>query len=144
MYWLSKTPEQIKRSAVKNELDKLLKSNYVSVVVVVVCRVSHGFVRIDSFFFLLSRQNHTPTLSFEELTTIRKNLQTIDIEVDADFIRETWHPVYKRHFLNKSRAKVYDCRKAFYMYHQGLESEVGEITNRSINRIESNLFIYSV
>ncbi|EEB18045.1 conserved hypothetical protein [Pediculus humanus corporis] len=96
LYWLSKTPEQIKRSAVKNELDKLLKSNY----------------------------NHTPTLSFEELTTIRKNLQTIDIEVDADFIRETWHPVYKRHFLNKSRAKVYDCRKAFYMYHQGLESEV--------------------
>ncbi|KAK6622157.1 hypothetical protein RUM44_001964 [Polyplax serrata] len=96
MYWLSKTPEQLKRSAVKNELDKLLKTEY----------------------------DHQPSLNFDEVTAIRKNLQTMDVDVDSEFIRETWHPVYRRHFLKKALGKVYDCRKAFYMYHQGLESEV--------------------
>lgn len=59
MYWLSKTPEQIKRSAVKNELDKLLKSNYVSVVVVVVvCRVRMASFVLTLFFSVVTTESH--------------------------------------------------------------------------------------
>lgn len=33
--------------------------------------------------------------------------------------------MYRRHFLRRSLAKAYDCRKSFYAYHQGLEGELG-------------------
>lgn len=69
-------------------------------------------------------QKHPPTLSQDESTTIRKNLQRHNYDVDNDFIRTTWHPVYRRFFLQQSLAKAYDCKKAFYMYHNGHESEV--------------------
>lgn len=52
-------------------------------------------------------------------------MQTAGYDVDNDFIRDTWHPVYRRHFLRRSLAKAYDCRKAYYAYHQGLEGELG-------------------
>lgn len=69
-------------------------------------------------------QKHAPTLSQDELTTVRKNLQRNGVEVDSEFIRDTWHPVYRRFFLQQSLTRAYDCRKAFYMYLNGHESEV--------------------
>lgn len=72
----------------------------------------------------LSFQNHPPTLSYEELTATRRNVQTSGVDVDNEFIRSTWHHVYRRHFLRKSLARAYECRKGFWMYHQGLDNEV--------------------
>ncbi|XP_047351341.1 dynamin-like 120 kDa protein, mitochondrial isoform X2 [Vespa velutina] len=95
-YWQSQTEEQQKRTAVKNELDKILYTD----------------------------KKHPPTLSQDELTTVRKNLQRNSLEVDNEFIRETWHPVYRRFFLHQSLARAYDCRKGYYLYHTGHESEM--------------------
>jgi optic atrophy protein 1 len=69
-------------------------------------------------------QKHSPSLSYEEIMTVRKILQRSNIDVDNEYVRETWHPVYRRHFLKQSLARAYDCRKGYYLYHQGLESEV--------------------
>ncbi|XP_018574590.1 dynamin-like 120 kDa protein, mitochondrial isoform X2 [Anoplophora glabripennis] len=90
LYWKSQTETQAKRNSVKNELDKILYSS----------------------------QKHPPILSFDELTTIRNNLQRNNLEVDNEFIREVWDAVYRRHFLNQALGRAYDCRKAFYLYHQ--------------------------
>ncbi|PSN33967.1 Dynamin-like 120 kDa protein [Blattella germanica] len=95
MYWKYQTEDQAKRSHVKSELEKILYADY----------------------------KHPPSLSYDELTTVRKNLQRSSIEVDNEYVRETWHPVYRRHFLKQSLARAYDCRKGYYLYHQGLESE---------------------
>lgn len=94
LYWQNKTEEQQKRTEVKNELDKIL---YVD-------------------------KKHAPTLTQDELTAIRKNLQRNGLEVDNEFIRETWHPVYRRFFLQQSLARAYDCKKGYYLYHTGHES----------------------
>lgn len=69
-------------------------------------------------------QKHVPTLTHDELTAVRKNLQRNGLEVDNEFIRETWHPVYRRFFLQQSLARAYDCRKGYYLYHTGHENEV--------------------
>ena len=63
-------------------------------------------------------------MSYEELTATRRNVQTSGVDVDNEFIRQTWHHVYRRHFLRKSLARAYECRKGFWMYHQGMETEV--------------------
>ncbi|KAK7028025.1 Dynamin-like 120 kDa protein, mitochondrial [Halocaridina rubra] len=97
LYWCTPTDEQKKRAAVKGELEKILLTEYA----------------------------HRNMLTYDEVTAVRKNVQTIGVDVDNDFIRETWHPVYRRHFLRRALAKAYDCRKAFYAYHQGLEGELG-------------------
>lgn len=65
--WKSCTEDQQKRRHVKSELDRILHSD----------------------------NKHPPTLSYDELTTVRKNLQRNNIEVDTDYIRETWYPVYR-------------------------------------------------
>ncbi|KAK9501129.1 hypothetical protein O3M35_002231 [Rhynocoris fuscipes] len=96
LYWKYTTEEQAKRNAVKNELEKVIYSDY----------------------------NHTSTLSADELTTIKKNLQRIGFEVSNKFIRQTWEPVYRRHFLNNSIARAYDCRRGYYLYHQGHTAEL--------------------
>ncbi|XP_012523905.1 dynamin-like 120 kDa protein, mitochondrial isoform X8 [Monomorium pharaonis] len=95
MYWQNQTEEQQKRTAVKNELDKILYAD----------------------------KKHAPTLTHDELTAVRKNLQRNGLEVDNEFIRETWHPVYRRFFLQQSLARAYDCRKGYYLYHTGHENE---------------------
>ncbi|XP_063224654.1 dynamin-like 120 kDa protein, mitochondrial isoform X3 [Bacillus rossius redtenbacheri] len=94
--WSYRTPEQHKRCAVRAEIDKLLVYN----------------------------TKHTSSLSHDELTTMRKNLQRAEVDVDNEFIRETWHLLYRRHFLQQSLLRAYDCRKAYYMYHQGHETEI--------------------
>ncbi|XP_075165155.1 opa1 mitochondrial dynamin like GTPase isoform X7 [Haematobia irritans] len=96
-HWKSLTEDQNKRRHVKNELDKILKND----------------------------EKHMPTLSYDELTTIRKNLQRENIEVDTDYIRQTWFPVYRRHFLKQALQRARDCRKAYYLYsQQGAECDI--------------------
>ncbi|XP_070525267.1 dynamin-like GTPase OPA1, mitochondrial isoform X2 [Cardiocondyla obscurior] len=95
LYWQNQTEEQQKRTAVKNELDKILYAD----------------------------KKHIPTLTHDELTAVRKNLQRNGLEIDNEFIREIWHPVYRRFFLQQSLARAYDCRKGYYLYHTGHENE---------------------
>ncbi|XP_008217592.1 dynamin-like 120 kDa protein, mitochondrial isoform X1 [Nasonia vitripennis] len=96
LYWQSQTEEQQKRNSVKSELDKILYAD----------------------------KKHAPTLTQDELTTVRKNLQRSGLEVDNEFIRETWHPVYRRFFLQQSLSRAYDCRKGYYLYHTGHDAEM--------------------
>ncbi|XP_011190849.1 dynamin-like 120 kDa protein, mitochondrial isoform X4 [Zeugodacus cucurbitae] len=96
-HWKSLTEDQSKRRYVKTELDKVLKND----------------------------DKHLPTLSYDELTTVRKNLQRDGIEVDTDYIRQTWFPIYRRHFLKQALNRANDCRKAYYLYsQQGAECEI--------------------
>lgn len=99
LYWRYQSEDQSKRNYVKSELDKILYSN----------------------------EKHPPTLSYDELTTIRNNLQRNNIEVDNEFVREVWNAVYRRHFLKNALGKAYDCRKAFYLYHQQADVECSEV-----------------
>lgn len=97
LQWRYATDEQTKRKHVKGELDKILSSD----------------------------SRHSPTLSYDELTTVRKNLQRCNVEVETDYIRETWYPIYRLHFLKQALNRAYDCRKAYYLYtQQGAQCEV--------------------
>uniref|UniRef100_A0AAG5DRH7 Dynamin-like GTPase OPA1, mitochondrial n=1 Tax=Anopheles atroparvus TaxID=41427 RepID=A0AAG5DRH7_ANOAO len=97
LQWRSSTEEQNKRRQVKGELDKILDSD----------------------------TKHSPTLSYDELTTVRKNLQRGNVDVETDYIRETWYPIYRRHFLKQALNRAYDCRKAYYLYsQQGNDCEI--------------------
>lgn len=98
LYWMSPTEEQKHRAIVRSELERLLSTEFL--------------------------QKHGPSLTQEELTTVRKNLQARDVDVDYKFIRDTWEPLYRLHFLRRSLAKANDCRKGYYLYHQGLDSEL--------------------
>lgn len=88
--WTNATEDQQRRRNVKDELDKILRSD----------------------------ASHSPSLSYDELTTVRKNLQRSNVEVDTDYIRETWYLVYRRHFLKQAQNRAQDCRKGFYLYSQ--------------------------
>ncbi|KAH8308759.1 hypothetical protein KR059_001318, partial [Drosophila kikkawai] len=96
-HWQYLTQDQQKRRYVKGELDKILKTD----------------------------SKHLPTLSYDELTTVRKNLQRDNVDVDTDYIRQTWFPVYRKHFLQQALQRAKDCRKAYYLYtQQGAECEI--------------------
>ncbi|XP_026842335.1 dynamin-like 120 kDa protein, mitochondrial isoform X4 [Drosophila persimilis] len=96
-HWQYLTQDQQKRRSVKNELDKILKND----------------------------AKHLPTLSYDELTTVRKNVQRENVDVDTDYIRQTWFPVYRKHFLHQALQRAKECRKAYYLYtQQGAECEI--------------------
>ncbi len=74
---------------------------------------------------LKADEDHKAVLSFEELTTVKRNLQTnAGVEVDYELIRETWHPVYRRHFLQKALGRCTDCRRGYFMYSKGIENDL--------------------
>lgn len=59
-----------------------------------------------------------PLLAYDEVVAVRDNLRRRGIEVDNDYIRETWKPVYLRNFLQRAQVRARDCRKSFYLYSQ--------------------------
>ncbi|XP_063898538.1 dynamin-like 120 kDa protein, mitochondrial isoform X4 [Helicoverpa armigera] len=59
-----------------------------------------------------------PVLAYDEVVAVRDNLRRKGIEVDNDYIRETWKPVYLRNFLQRAQTRARDCRKSFYLYSQ--------------------------
>ncbi|KAF5287567.1 hypothetical protein FQA39_LY15896 [Lamprigera yunnana] len=99
LYWKSLTDEQTRRSAIRAELEKILHSN----------------------------EKHPPHLSYDELTTIRNNIQHNNIEVDSDFVREVWYVLYRTHFLKQAQQRINNCRKSYFLYHQGQETECSDI-----------------
>ncbi|CAJ0935182.1 unnamed protein product [Ranitomeya imitator] len=95
--WNSRSPEQSTRNETKNELEKMLKVN----------------------------EDHPAYLASDEVTTVRKNLETRGVEVDPVLIKDTWHQVYRRHFLKTALGHCNLCRRGFYYYQRHfIDSEV--------------------
>ncbi|XP_067452881.1 dynamin-like GTPase OPA1, mitochondrial isoform X5 [Thunnus thynnus] len=86
--WKNRTPEQHIRNETKNELERLLKLH----------------------------EDHTAYLANDEVTTVRKNLEGRAVEVDPVLIKDTWHQLYRRHFLQKALSHCNLCRRGFYYY----------------------------
>ncbi|KAJ0170638.1 hypothetical protein K1T71_014009 [Dendrolimus kikuchii] len=59
-----------------------------------------------------------PNLMYEEVVAVRDNLRRKGIEVDNEYIRETWKPIYLKNFLSGAQTRARDCRKSFYLYSQ--------------------------
>uniref|UniRef100_A0A671SQW9 Dynamin-like GTPase OPA1, mitochondrial n=2 Tax=Sinocyclocheilus anshuiensis TaxID=1608454 RepID=A0A671SQW9_9TELE len=55
-------------------------------------------------------------LANDEVTTVRKNLEARGVEVDPILIKDTWHQLYRRHFLQKALLHCNLCRRGFYYY----------------------------
>uniref|UniRef100_A0A9J8CEU1 Dynamin-like GTPase OPA1, mitochondrial n=1 Tax=Cyprinus carpio carpio TaxID=630221 RepID=A0A9J8CEU1_CYPCA len=55
-------------------------------------------------------------LANDEVTTVRKNLEGRGVEVDPILIKDTWHQLYRRHFLQKALLHCNLCRRGFYYY----------------------------
>ncbi|XP_045061252.1 dynamin-like 120 kDa protein, mitochondrial isoform X2 [Coregonus clupeaformis] len=88
MSWKNRSPEQHTRNETKNELERLLKLH----------------------------EDHTAYLANDEVTTVRKNLEGRGVEVDPALIKDTWHQLYRRHFLQKALQHCNLCRRGFYYY----------------------------
>lgn len=92
LHWTNSTEDQNKRKWVKSELDKIIQSDSVGDFwLSVFVGVEFHEKKYKNF------QKHPPALSYDELTTVRKNLQRSNIEVETDYIRETWYPIYRRY-----------------------------------------------
>uniref|UniRef100_A0A8C4R5S5 Dynamin-like GTPase OPA1, mitochondrial n=1 Tax=Eptatretus burgeri TaxID=7764 RepID=A0A8C4R5S5_EPTBU len=92
LYWKSRTKEQVVCCEMKNELEKLL---------------------------LLS-EDHPAFLAPDEVTTVRKNLEARSIEADGVTIKDTWHQLYRQHFLKKALVQSNFCKKGFYYYQKNI------------------------
>ncbi|XP_075412335.1 dynamin-like GTPase OPA1, mitochondrial isoform X4 [Tenrec ecaudatus] len=88
LYWKNRTQEQCVHNETKNELEKMLKCN----------------------------EEHPAYLASDEITTVRKNLESRGVEVDPSLIKDTWHQVYRRHFLKAALSHCNLCRRGFYYY----------------------------
>ncbi|KAK2090886.1 OPA1 mitochondrial dynamin like GTPase [Saguinus oedipus] len=92
LYWKNRTQEQSAvlcvHNETKNELEKMLKCN----------------------------EEHPAYLASDEITTVRKNLESRGVEVDPSLIKDTWHQVYRRHFLKTALNHCNLCRRGFYYY----------------------------
>ncbi|XP_055718159.1 dynamin-like 120 kDa protein, mitochondrial isoform X4 [Salvelinus fontinalis] len=88
MSWKTRSPEQHTRNETRNELERLLKLH----------------------------EDHTAYLANDEVTTVRKNLEGRGVEVDPALIKDTWHQLYRRHFLQKALQHCNLCRRGFYYY----------------------------
>ncbi|XP_057696421.1 dynamin-like 120 kDa protein, mitochondrial isoform X3 [Corythoichthys intestinalis] len=88
MSWKNRTPDQHIRNETKTELERLLKLH----------------------------DEHTAYLANDEVTTVRKNLEGRSVEVDPVLIKDTWHQLYRRHFLQKALSHCNLCKRGFYYY----------------------------
>lgn len=107
--WKSRSPEENKRVQVLNELRQLIS--------------------------LHEKPEHT--LSQDDVTTVRRNLQARKIQVDDAFIRSSYAPLFRQSILARTLSVCGYCRKSFYYYQQGFmhpsstEADEGESTNDS-------------
>ncbi|KAL0810263.1 hypothetical protein ABMA28_010425 [Loxostege sticticalis] len=62
--------------------------------------------------------SNRPALAYDEVIAVRDNLRRKGVEVDNDYIRETWKPVYLKNFLERAQTRARDCKKSFYLYSQ--------------------------
>lgn len=89
MYWQYKTPEQVKRGAAMKELEKLITAEVVctSFSITSSFRLEYiGELFLNDSVFVFSLQKRKPHLAYDELTTVRKNLETQNVDVDNEFV----------------------------------------------------------
>ncbi|XP_036410366.1 dynamin-like 120 kDa protein, mitochondrial [Megalops cyprinoides] len=91
--WKSRSQEQHIRNETKNELERLLKVH----------------------------EDHTAYLANDEVTTVRKNLEARGVQVDPILIKDTWHQLYRRHFLQRALSHCNLCRRGFHYYQRNFE-----------------------
>ncbi|OQR70200.1 dynamin 120 kDa protein-like [Tropilaelaps mercedesae] len=107
LYWRSRTPDQGIRVAIKNELEAMF------------------MVNLEAFF-----KEHGPGLTQDELTTVRKNLQSKGYKtVDYKQIKEVWDPVYRYHFLKRAVERIRDCPRLFYAYQKGTDDNTSHCSD---------------
>ncbi|KAG5447672.1 Dynamin-like 120 kDa protein, mitochondrial [Clonorchis sinensis] len=117
--WQNLSPEQRQRREVVHEISTLLAS----------------YTRPSSKI--------TP----DDLTTIRRNLQTRNIEVTDQMISETWEPLVQRVYLERALENCHDCRKSFYYYQQGFlnsssvhsDSEAAHLSTQAESDLQASL-----
>uniref|UniRef100_A0A8C7PUP6 Dynamin-like GTPase OPA1, mitochondrial n=1 Tax=Oncorhynchus mykiss TaxID=8022 RepID=A0A8C7PUP6_ONCMY len=103
MSWKNRSPEQHTRNETRNELERLLKLH----------------------------EDHTAYLANDEVTTVRKNLEGRGVEVDPALIKDTWHQLYRRQFLQKALQHCNLCRRGFYYYQRHfVDSEVSDLGSK--------------
>lgn len=115
MYWKNRTPEETERNEIKKELETLFNKN----------------------------KNHHPNLSDDEITTVKKNLESRGIHVDTATVMNTWHPVHRKWFFKSALDKCGNCRREFYRYHaSSLSPQLHEsdVDNDNIDCSEVLLF----
>ncbi|KAJ8357325.1 hypothetical protein SKAU_G00201190 [Synaphobranchus kaupii] len=88
LYWKSRSPEQHIRNETKKELERMLKLN----------------------------EDHAAYLANDEITTVRKNLEARRVEVDPNLIKDTWHQLFRQHFLQRAISHCNLCRRGFHYY----------------------------
>lgn len=134
-YWKSRSPEQHVHNETKAELERLIKIN----------------------------EEHTAYLANDEVTTVRKNLEAKSVTVDTILIKDTWHQIYRKHFLKKSLNHCNLCRRGFHYYQRHfIDSELDcnnvilfwriqrmlmitantlrqQLTNTEVRRLEKNV-----
>ena len=54
-------------------------------------------------------------------------------------IRETWHPLYRKHFLDRSMKLAQECRRGFYHYQRGFKDDSGVRMMGEKREIKCNL-----
>ncbi|XP_078079057.1 cell division cycle and apoptosis regulator protein 1-like [Mustelus asterias] len=52
----------------------------------------------------------------EVISLVRKNLEAKNVDVDTILIKDTWHQVYRKHFLMESLNHCNLCRRGFHYY----------------------------
>ncbi|KAJ8390399.1 hypothetical protein AAFF_G00107930 [Aldrovandia affinis] len=93
MYWKSRSPEQHIHNETKNELERMLKLH----------------------------EDHTAYLANDEVTTVRKNLEARGVDVDPILIKDTWHQLYRRNFLQRAISHCNLCRRGFHYYQRDFQ-----------------------
>lgn len=95
-HWSYRTWDQHQRNEVKNELE----------------RIFHG------------EQKHSPYLANDEITTVRKNLESRGIDVNSQLITDTWDKLYRRNFLKYSLSRCSQCRREFFRYQNSSKLQI--------------------
>ncbi|RTG82267.1 optic atrophy protein 1 [Schistosoma bovis] len=68
---------------------------------------------------LISLPKPSAHINQDDLTTIRRNLQARNVPVTDKIICETWEPLVRRFYLERSLFVCQECRKGFYYYQHG-------------------------
>ncbi|CAH2098575.1 unnamed protein product [Euphydryas editha] len=121
--WRSPTEEQARRAHVRSELEQLGSARPHLSYDEEQARRAHVRSELEQL------GSARPHLSYDEVVAVRDNLRRRGIEVDNEYIRETWKPVYLRNFLQRAQSRARDCKKSFYLYSQqnGAEKECSEV-----------------
>ncbi|XP_039248602.2 dynamin-like GTPase OPA1, mitochondrial isoform X1 [Styela clava] len=103
-HWSYRTWDQHQRNEVKNELE----------------RIFHG----EQAKEIAQLAKHSPYLANDEITTVRKNLESRGIEVNSQLITETWDKLYRRNFLKYSLSRCSQCKREFFRYQNSSKLQI--------------------